>query len=200
MKLIRLSLAAASCITATYAFIAPTQIKAQKVKTTLSMSNSNRRVFLTNASAAFGAAALVAAAPDNVHAISGVTVAEFETILKTAAKSVKIVELSGPKSETALITLIDGTQFIISDLYESPTDPRSPLKLIATCRSYNVPTKSVGLEDALSALSSSGSKKKKVYMNKRVQEAAEKERERKERMEQDEIERLAELEKMNESM
>ena len=46
------------------------------------------------------------------------------------------------------------------------------------------------------SLSSQGSKKKKVYMNKRVQEAAEKEREKKERMEQDEIERLRELEKM----
>ncbi len=112
------------------------------------------------------------------------------------AKSVKGVELSGPKQETAIVTLIDGTQFIISDLIESPVDPRSPLKLIATCRSYNVPTKSVGLEEAVLSLSSQGSKKKKVYMNKRVQIAAEKEREKKERMEQDEIDRLAELERM----
>ena len=104
------------------------------------------------------------------------------------------VRLSGPKSQNALVTLVDGTQFTISDLYESPTDPRSPLKLIATCRSYNVPIKETGLEEAVLSLSSSGSKKKRVYMNKRVQEAAEKEREKKERMEEDERERLAELE------
>lgn len=88
---------------------------------------------------------------------------------------------------------------IYSDIYESPTDPRSPLKLIATCRSYNVPTKSVGLEEALTSLSSSGSKKKRVYMNERVRVAAELEREKKLRMEQDELDRLAELERMAES-
>ena len=110
------------------------------------------------------------------------------------AKSVKIVELSGPKQETAVVTLIDGTQFLITDLYESPTDPRSPLKLISTCRSYKVPTKSVGLEAALLNLSSSGAKKKKVYMNKRVQMAAELEREKKERMDQDEVDRLQAVE------
>ena len=112
------------------------------------------------------------------------------------AKSVKGVELSGPKQETAIVTLIDGTQFVISDLIESPTDPRSPLKLISTCRSYKVPVKASGLEEAVLSLSSSGSKKKRVYMNKRVQIAAEKEREKKERMDQDEVERLAELEQM----
>eukprot|EP00979_Chaetoceros_neogracilis_P005341 scaffold978_cov230-Chaetoceros_neogracile.AAC.5 len=111
-----------------------------------------------------------------------------------AAKSVKIVEFSGPKSETAVVTLIDGTQFFITDIYESPVDPRSPLKLIATCRINNVPIKSVGLQDALVNLSSPGSKKKKVYMNKRVQKAADLEREKKERMDQDEVDRLAEIE------
>ena len=94
------------------------------------------------------------------------------------------------------MTLVDGTQFTLSDLYESPTDPRSPLKLIATCRSYNVPIREAGLEEAVLSLSSGGSKKKKVYMNKRVQVAAEKELEKKQRMETDEIERLAELERM----
>jgi hypothetical protein len=43
-------------------------------------------------------------------------------------------------------------------------------------------------------LSSPGSKKKKVYMNKRVQKAADLEREKKERMDQDEVDRLAEIE------
>ena len=82
------------------------------------------------------------------------------------------------------------------DIYESPSDPRSPLKVIATCRSYNVPTKSVALEEAVLSLSSEGSKKKRVYMNERVRVAAEKEREKKLRMEQDEIERQAELAQM----
>ena len=45
-------------------------------------------------------------------------------------------------------------------------------------------------------LSSPGSKKKKVYMNKRVQKAADLEREKKERMDQDEVDRLAELAQM----
>ena len=85
------------------------------------------------------------------------------------------------------------------DLYESSTDPRSPLRLIATCRSYNVPTKSVALEEAVLSLSSSGSKKKKVYMNERVRVAAELEKEKKLRMEQDELERQAELAKMEQS-
>jgi len=43
-------------------------------------------------------------------------------------------------------------------------------------------------------LSSSGAKKKKVYMNERVQKAAELEREKKERMDQDEVDRLKEVE------
>jgi len=94
---------------------------------------------------------------------------------------------------------VDGTTFGIADLYESPTDPRSPLKLVATCRSYNVPTKFDGLEDAVSQLSGSGSKKKKVYLNKRVQEAMEKEREKKERMARDEEDRLEELQRMSQN-
>jgi hypothetical protein len=209
MKLFQISFAVATCITSTSAFVAPTPASASvsasaSSKTALSMSSniedgiskqsSNRRTFFTNVSAAFGAGAIIAMMPRDANAIAGVTVAEFETILKTSAKSVQGVELSGPKSETAVVTLIDGTQFVISDLYESPTDPRSPLKLISICRSYKVPTKSIGLEQAVLTLSSSGSKKKTVYMNKRVQIAAEKEREKKIRMEQDEVERLAEVE------
>lgn len=163
--------------------------------------------------------------------------------LQTKAKSVSGVAFSGPKLETAVVTLIDGTQFGISgerddsfsffplyiwwyqihvnvfflfflylscwksilfntyqfppvDIYESSTDPRSPLKVIATCRSYKVPTKSVGLEEAVLSLSSEGSKKKRVYMNERVRVAAEKEKEKKLRMEQDELDRQAELEQM----
>jgi len=107
------------------------------------------------------------------------------------ASSIKIVELSGPKSETALVTLVDGTLFQISDLFESPTDPRSPLKLVATCRSYGVKTQFSSLKNAIAELSEKGGgKRRKVYMNKRVQEAMEKEKEKKERMAQDEAERI----------
>ena len=107
------------------------------------------------------------------------------------ASSIKIVELSGPKSETALVTLVDGTLFQISDLFESPTDPRSPLKLVATCRSYGVKTQFSSLQNAIAELSEKGGgKRRKVYMNKRVQEAMEKEKEKKERMAQDEAERI----------
>ena len=76
----------------------------------------------------------------------------------------------------------DGTIFAISDLYDSPTDPRSPLQLVATCRSYGVTTKFRSLEDAVTNLSSASWKKREVYMNQRVQEAAVKEQEKKERM------------------
>lgn len=124
---------------------------------------------------------------------------EFDVILRDSAKSIVSVELSGPKSETALVRLADGTTFSISDLIESNTDPRSPLKLVARCRLYNVPVKNVGLEAALSGENSiigSSGKKKKSYMNKQVQKAEEKEQAKRERMAEDERERLAELYRM----
>ncbi|GFH59304.1 hypothetical protein CTEN210_15780 [Chaetoceros tenuissimus] len=171
----------------------------QKTTSSLSaMNDSDRRSFLSKSVASIAVGTVFGTSvvdPQVANAIPGVTVAEFETILKTSAKSVALVEFSGSKSENAVVTLIDSTKFIITDLFESSTDPRSPLKLIATCRSYGVPTKNVGLEEAVLSLSSSGSKKKKVYMNERVRKAAELEREKKERMEQDERDRLAELEK-----
>jgi len=104
------------------------------------------------------------------------------------------VEFSGPKSEQAIARLVDGTLFEISGLVDSATDPRSPLKLVATCRGYKVPTKFTSLEMAVS----STPKKKKVYMNARVQEAAQKEKEKRERMAKDEESRLAELYRMEE--
>mmetsp|Transcript_6259 Transcript_6259/g.9460 ORF Transcript_6259/g.9460 Transcript_6259/m.9460 type:complete len:210 (-) Transcript_6259:175-804(-) len=204
MKLLQLVVLITSCMTSVSAFAGngPTQASKTSSNTSTSStalqmasSNNNRRSFFaTTASAVFGTIAINTILPQPANAIPGIAVEEFETILKSAAKSVKIVELSGPKQETAVVTLIDGTQFLITDLYESPTDPRSPLKLISTCRSYKVPTKSVGLEAALLNLSSSGAKKKKVYMNKRVQMAAELEREKKERMDQDEVDRLQAVE------
>lgn len=124
---------------------------------------------------------------------------EFDVILRDSAKSIVSVELSGVKSETALVRLADGTTFSISDLVESSTDPRSPLKLVARCRLYNVPVKNVGLAAALSGENSiigASGKKKKSYMNKQVQKAEEKEQAKRERMAEDERERLAELYRM----
>lgn len=139
---------------------------------------------------------LPAAASD----LPSVTSAEFDTILKDSAKSILSVELSGPKSETALIRLADGTAFTISDLVESSTDPRSPLKLVARCRLYKIPVKNTGLISAVgggegSIVSESG-RKKKNYMNPRVKEAQRKEQEKRERMAEDERERLEELYRM----
>lgn len=85
---------------------------------------------------------------------------------------------------------MDGTKFQISDLFESSTDPRSPLKLVATCRSYGVTTQFSSLQNAIAQFSETGGKRRKVYMNKRVQEAMEKEKEKKERMARDEAERI----------
>lgn len=160
-------------------------------------TENNRRSFLASTmSSAVIAFTTATVLPTSTLALPGVTVAEFETILKDSAKSVSLVEFSGPGNDQAIVTLIDGTQFKIIDLYESPTDPRSPLKLIATCRAYKVPTKSKGLEDAVLSLTSAGSKKKKVYMNSRVKLAAEMEAEKKIRLQEDELERQAELARM----
>ena len=120
---------------------------------------------------------------------SSVTSEQFETLLKDSFRSIQIVEFSGTKSENCRVRLLDGTTFTISDLVESPTDPRSPLKLQALCRGYNVPIKNVGLESVLA----NTPKRKKVYMNSRVQEAAAKEAAKKERMRLDEEERMRAL-------
>mmetsp|Transcript_29209 Transcript_29209/g.45911 ORF Transcript_29209/g.45911 Transcript_29209/m.45911 type:complete len:220 (-) Transcript_29209:152-811(-) len=186
----------------TVSSIAP---KSSSVKTQLhsiSSPNLDRRSVLTNlassvllASSVIPAAANAAPIPD----IPSVTSSEFDVILRDSAKSIVSVELSGVKSETALVRLADGTTFSISDLVESSTDPRSPLKLVARCRLYNVPVKNVGLAAALSGENSiigTSGKKKKSYMNKQVQKAEEKEQAKRERMAEDERERLAELYRM----
>eukprot|EP00568_Trieres_chinensis_P003104 CAMPEP_0183291990 /NCGR_PEP_ID=MMETSP0160_2-20130417/1220_1 /TAXON_ID=2839 ORGANISM="Odontella Sinensis, Strain Grunow 1884" /NCGR_SAMPLE_ID=MMETSP0160_2 /ASSEMBLY_ACC=CAM_ASM_000250 /LENGTH=208 /DNA_ID=CAMNT_0025452881 /DNA_START=27 /DNA_END=653 /DNA_ORIENTATION=+ len=158
-----------------------------ETSSTISMT-SDRRTFF--GSAAVGLCFFPFQSDTAVAAsVPSITLEEFETILKDSAKSVQIVEFSGPRSEQAIARLVDGTVFEISGLVDSATDPRSPLKLVATCRSYKVPTKFLLLENAVS----STPKKKKVYMNARVQEAAQKEKEKRERMAQDEAERLAEL-------
>mmetsp|Transcript_7242 Transcript_7242/g.10330 ORF Transcript_7242/g.10330 Transcript_7242/m.10330 type:complete len:212 (+) Transcript_7242:100-735(+) len=209
MKLTQFAIAALFCVAPTSAFVS-SPIKSQSVATLNASStdietslnananaNAGRRSFLSKAGVAFSAAAAgTIILPGNANAIPGITVAEFESIMRTSARSISIVEFSGSKSETAIVTLLDGTTFSITDLFESSTDPRSPLKLIASCRSYKVPTKNVGLEDALSSFANSGSKKKRVYMNERVRVAAEKERAKKIRMDEDERERLSETLRM----
>lgn len=158
--------------------------------------------FRTATAGAFASAALLpfssALRPNAASAgtLPSVSVTEFQEIIRDSAKSISIVEFSGPKSETALARLVDGTVFEITGLIDSPSDPRSPLKLAAICRASKIPTKFLTLE---LAVSSSGSKKKKSYANTRVQEAAAKERERRTRMEADEQERLAELYKIEEA-
>jgi len=162
-------------------------------------SSDDRRAFLldTIATVSCGICATILL-PDNAFAMSGVTVAEFEILVRDSAKSIKSVVFSGPKGETAVVTLADDTQFAITDLIESSIDPRSPLKLAATCRLNNVPTKFSTYEDAVRS-ASPGSKKKKVYMNKRIQRADQLNKEKKIRMAQDEVERLEELERISQS-
>lgn len=125
-------------------------------------------------------------------AIPMVKTDEFENILRDSGRSIQIVEFAGTSGESITVRLVDGTTFGISDIIESPTDPRSPLKISAMCRQYKVPTKFV----AFDAILATTPKKKKVYMNSIVQKAAEKEVLKIERMKQDEEERLAALHQM----
>jgi hypothetical protein len=128
-------------------------------------------------------------------AIPMVTTDEFLIILRDSVRSIQVVEFSGPKSETATVKLVDGTVFGIKDVIESPTDPRSPLRIAAYCRENQVPTRFLTIEAALA----SAPRRKKVYTNQRVAEANEKEKERAARMDADEQARLAELYKMQEA-
>ena len=155
-----------------------------------------RNLFGTVTAGAFAATMLQGPNVASAGSIPSVTVSEFQDIVRDSAKSIAIVEFSGPKSETAVARLVDGTVFEITGLTDSPSDPRSPLKLAAICRASKIPTKFLTLE---LAVSTSGSKKKKSYANTRVQEAAAKEREKKARMEADEQQRLAELYQMEEA-
>lgn len=128
----------------------------------------------------------------SANAIPMVSTDDFAILLRDSSLSVQVVEFSGPKSETVLVKLVDGTTFGIKDVVESSTDPRSPLKLAAACRESSVKTKFVDLESIIS----SAPKKKKLYTNQRVQEAQEKERERQERIRRDEEERIEQLRKL----
>jgi hypothetical protein len=118
-----------------------------------------------------------------------VTTQEFGIIMRDSARSISVVEFSGPKNENVIVKLVDGTAFSISDVVESPVDPRSPLKIASMCRENQVPTKFVDIE----ALLASNTRKKKIFANARVLEAQEKEREKALRMAKDEELRQAEL-------
>ena len=167
-------------------------VKRQNYLTSL---NASRRSFFSQAIVASGAfvAATTVFAPPSL-AIPSVTVSEFEQIVRNSARSVQIVEFAGPKGDIVTVRLVDGTSFGLSDVIESATDPRSPLKLLATLRSYKIPTKFMTLENALSNTKT----KRKNYSNERVQLAAEKEKEKAERLAQDAAEREAELYRMKE--
>ena len=121
-----------------------------------------------------------------------VTVDELGIIMRDSPFSIQVVEFSGPKSETVTVRLVDGTSFGLKDIFESATDPRSPLKVAAACRENNVKTRFVDLESVLAK----APKKKKLYTNQRVQDAQEKEKEKQERIRRDEEERLAALRRM----
>ena len=143
--------------------------------------------FLKTTASTFGSSTAFLGNPSLVSAaMPMVTVEEFEGILKESYKSVGVVEFGGIKGESAIVKLVDGTEFGISDLVESSTDPRSPLKLVASCKGYGVPTKFTYINSVLGA----APKRKKVYMNERLAEAAKKEEAKRLRIEEDEQARL----------
>ena len=175
----------------------PSASAASSSSSTALAAAGGRRGFLRAAAGGIGglgaAASLLCLGPSPalaVTAVPKVTVDEFLEIARVSAKSVVVVEFSGPKSELALAKLVDGTYFQVTGLVESPSDPRSPLKLAASCRSLGVPTR---FQDLELAVGGAGNKRKKVYANARVQEAARKEREKAERIAEDEGLRLTEL-------
>lgn len=108
-----------------------------------STPETSRRELLLKATAVFGSAVLsnvvfpfMAVADADDSGIPMLTTDEFFIILRDSSKSIQRVEFSGPKAETVLVKLIDGTKFGLSDIIESSTDPRSPLKIQAACREY----------------------------------------------------------------
>jgi hypothetical protein len=113
----------------------------------------------------------------------------INTVIRDSASSIRTVEFSGPKSETVRVILMDDTVFGISDVIESPSDPRSPLKLAAVAKANGVPVRFVNLE-ALAR------RDKVIYTNERVQAANVKEMEKAARMRADEELRQLELARM----
>jgi hypothetical protein len=131
--------------------------------------------------------------PRRAQAYPMISSDEFDIILRDSSRSIGVVEFSGPKSENIKVVLVDGTEFGVSGIVESSTDPRSPLKIAARCRENSVRTKFVDYESALSSIVSQSGKKKVAYTNTRVQEAFVKEQEKQARLQEDEQNRLLEL-------
>ncbi len=180
-----LSMATPSC-----AFVAPSNNRRQPSTSLCAIQNDRRSILL--GSVITGACLVLRG--QAALAIPMVKTDEFEKILRDSGRSIQIVEFAGTSGETITARLVDGTTFGVADVIESPTDPRSPLKIAALCRQYKVPTKFVAFDAVLATTP----KKKKVYMNSIVQKAAEKEVLKIERMKQDEEERLAALYQMEE--
>ena len=149
---------------------------------------NNRRNFLVSSFVA--TATGLFSFQQSAMAMPMATVDEFNTVVRDSPLSIKVVEFSGPKSETVVVKLLDGTVFGIKDIVESSIDPRSPLKVVATCKSANVKTSFVDLE----AMLAGSPKKKKMYTNERVQKAYELQAAQKERIRLDELDRLAQVE------
>jgi hypothetical protein len=152
-----------------------------------------RRSFLgSTISGIASTATLLALSSAPAVAMPMVSTEEFSTIIRDSARSIEMVEFSGPKSETVVVVLVDGTNFRINDVIESPTDPRSPLKIAAICKANQIPYRFLNIESMLNATP----RKKKMYTNARVLEAAEKQKEKEIRMQQDEALRQEELREM----
>lgn len=191
-----LPLIISACFLTCNAFVAPLFSPTDTIttRTTTCQWASSRRSILEKAGGAAAAVLLVTNTAAPVYAIPMVTTEEFESIIRDSSKSIQMVEFAGTNGEVVTVRLLDGTTFGLSDVVESPVDPRSPLKVRATCRAFNVPTKFTAFDGVLAA----APKKKKVYMNKIVQRAEERSVLQAERMRADEEERLAELYQMEE--
>ena len=153
---------------------------------------SQRRKFLATSVAAVATGLF--SFQQSARAIPMASIDEFNTILTDSPLSVRVVEFSGPRSDNVVVKLVDGTVFGLKDIIESSTDPRSPLKVAALCREANVKTKFVDLE----AMLAGSPKKKKMYTNERVQKAYELQAAQKERIRQDELDRLRQVAIMEE--
>jgi uncharacterized protein involved in exopolysaccharide biosynthesis len=188
MKILPLILA--SVVTGALGFSAHTNQRPSPNMNVVVKSEGRRQLF--TAGAAF--LTVSALSQQAVNAIPMISSDEFAIVLRDSALSIQQVEFSGPRSETVIVKLVDGTTFGIKDIIESSVDPRSPLKIAAACRESGVKTKFVELESILA----NAPKKKKLYTNQRVQDAAEKEREKRERIRQDEEERIRQLRQMEE--
>ncbi|GKZ00433.1 hypothetical protein MPSEU_000995900 [Mayamaea pseudoterrestris] len=158
---------------------------------------ASRRAFVSASILGISLAPSVTSTPSSATAATSdasipmLTTDEFMLVLRDSSRSIAQVEIFN--GARVVVRLLDGTAFGINDVVESSTDPRSVLKIAALCREYKVPCKFVDIQAALLNTSTT---KRKNYANSRVQEANVREKERLERMQKDEDERLLELQQM----